>query len=171
MANKNIRSVVGRTQVRQTLANFIAPPSISGINQVFTTMPKRINFQTNALPNQINRCVAVIFIEDETESRIANGGVNSGWKRIDYTVAIQLFHHSLEREAEDAMADLDNTIDDLKELLRDGQHRLGDDTGVLIWQAAEPDISGTYGEPLSQNGTSIETWATIRFTVTQMIPV
>jgi hypothetical protein len=171
MTQNNIQKVVGRTQVRQTLASFIAPPSISGINQVFTTMPKRINFQDNALPSQINRCVAVIFIESEAESRIANGGVNSGWKRIDYTVVIQLFHHSLERMAEDAMADLDNTIDDLKELLRDGQHRLGDDSGVMVWQAAEPNIDATYGEPLSQNGTSIETWASIRFTVTQMIAV
>jgi hypothetical protein len=171
MAQQNIQKAVGRTQVRQTLASFIAPPAISGINQVFTTMPKRINFQENALPSQLNRCVAVIFIESEAESRIANGGVNSGWKRIDYTVVIQLFHHSLERYAEDAMADLDNTIDDLKELLRDGQHRLGDDSGVMVWQAAEPDIDATYGEPLSQNGTSIETWASIRFTVTQMIAV
>lgn len=171
MAQNNIKSVVGRTQVRQTLASFIAPPAISGINQVFATFPKRLNFQQNALPGQTNRCVAVIFIESENESRIANGGVNAGWKRVDYNVAIQLFHHSLERDAEDAMADLDNTIDDLKELLRDGQHRLGDTSGVLVWQAAEPGIQAEYGEPLSKNGTSIETWATIRFIVTQMIPV
>ena len=171
MSSQNIIKVVGRTQVRQTLATFIAPPAISGINQVFTSFPKRINFQVNALPSQINRCAAVIFIESENESRIANGGVNSGWKRIDYGMAIQLYHHSLERNAEDAMTDLDQIIDDLKELLRDGQHRLGDDSGIMIWQAAEPDINATYGEPLSQNGTSIETWATIRFTVTQMIAV
>lgn len=171
MAQQNIRKVVGRAQVRSALISFLAPPAISGINQVFATMPKRINFQVNALPSQINRCVAVIFIESESESRIANGGVNSGWKRVDYTVVVQLFHHSLARDAEDAMSDLDNTIDDLKELLRDGQHRLGDDSGVLIWQAAEPAIDVTYGEPLSQNGTSIETWASVRFIVTQMIAV
>lgn len=168
---QNIQKVVGRSQVRQTLATFIAPPAISGINQVFTSFPKRINFQVNALPSQKNRCAAVIFIESENETRIANGGVNSGWKRIDYTVVIQLFHHSLERNAEDAMADLDNTIDDLKELLRDGQHRLGDDSGIMIWQAAEPNIDAIYGESLSQDGTSTETWASIRFPVTQMIAV
>ena len=168
---QNIKSVVGRVQVRSTLASFIAPPAINGINQVFTSFPKRINFQENALPSQLNRCAAVIFIESENESRIANGGVSAGWKRVDYTVAIQLFHHSLERNSEDAMADLDQTIDDLKELLRDGFHRLGDTSGIQVWQAAEPDISATYGEPLSQKGGSTETWATIRFTVTQMIPV
>jgi len=166
-----IQQVVGRAQVRSTLATYLAPPAINGINQVFTSFPKRIDFQVNALPSQLNRCVCVIFIENETESRIANGGVNSGWKRVDYSVALQLFHHSSERNSEDAMASLDIIIDDLKELLREGDHRLGDTSGVLVWQGAEPIIDVAYGEPLSQNGTSTETWATVRFTVTQMIAV
>jgi hypothetical protein len=164
-----VKSVVGRTQVRSALATYLAPPTIPGINQVFTSFPKRINFQVNALPSQINRCACVIFIESEIESRIANGGVSNGWKRIDYSVVLQLFHHSLERNSEDAMADLDNIIDDLKEILRAGDHRLGDTNGIQIWQAAEPVIDVSYGEPLSQDGTSTETWASVRFTVTQMI--
>lgn len=164
-----VKSVVGRQQVRQVLANYLAPPTIPGINQVFTSFPKRIDFQVNALPSQINRCAAVIFIENETETRIANGGVSDGWKRIDYSIALQLFHHSLERDSKDAMADLDIIIDNLKEILREGDHRLGDASGVQIWQAAEPIIDVTYGEPLSQKGTSTETWATVRFIVTQMI--
>jgi hypothetical protein len=164
-----VKSVVGRQQVRSALATYLAPPTIPGINQVFTSFPKRIDFQVNALPSQLNRCAAVIFIENETESRIANGGVSNGWKRIDYSIALQLFHHSLERNSEDAMADLDIIIDDLKEILRAGDHRLGDTNGVQIWQAAEATIDVTYGEPLSQKGTSTETWATVRFIVTQMI--
>jgi hypothetical protein len=163
------KSVVGRQQVRSALATYLAPPTIPGINQVFTSFPKRIDFQVNALPSQQNRCAAVIFIENETETRIANGGVDNGWKRIDYSIALQLFHHSLERNSEDAMADLDIIIDDLKEILRAGSHRLGDTDGVQIWQAAEATIDVTYGEPLSQKGTSTETWATVRFIVTQMI--
>lgn len=161
--------VVGRQQVRAVLANYLQPPAVYGLNQVFTSFPKRINFQTNALPSQLNRCAAVIFIENETESRIANGGAYTGWKRIDYQVAIQLFHHSLERNAEDAMYDLDRIIDELKVVLRAGGHRLGDESGVQIWEAAEPNIDVSYGEPLSQKGTSTETWATMRFPVTQMI--
>ena len=159
---------VGRKQVRSTLASFIVPPAIDGINQVFTSFPKRIDFQVNSLPSQVNRCIAVIFIESETESRIAVGGAHSGWKRIDYTVVIQLFHHSLERLAEDAMDNLDAIIDDLKDKLR-SDHRFGDTSGTLVWQAAEPVIDVSYGEPLSQKGNSIETWASVRFTVTQMI--
>jgi len=165
------KSVVGRQEVRQTLFNYLAPPTIPNIQQVFTSFPKRIDFQVNALPSDINRCAMVIFIENETESRIANGGVNNGWKRVDYSIALQLFHHSLERNAEDAMHNLDIIIDDLKEILREGFHRLGDESGVQVWQAAEPAIDVTYGEPLSQKGTSTETWATVRFIVTQMIAV
>lgn len=163
------KTQAGRTQLRQILTNYLTPPAIDGINQVFSSMPKRINFQENALPSQINRCAAVIFIESESESRIAIGGADNGWKRIDYSVTIQLFHHSLERNAEDAMADLDSTVDNLKQYLRSNGHRFGDESGEFIWQGAEPAIDASYGEPLSQKGNSIETWASIRFIVTQMI--
>lgn len=159
---------VGRSQVRETLINFIQPPNVDGINQVFASLPKRIDFQVNALPSQQTRTAAVIFIESETENRIAVGGWHDGWKRIDYTVVIQLFTHSLARSAEEAMEDLDYTIDALKQRLR-SDHRFGDEDGYLVWQGAEPVIDVTYGEPLSLKGTSTEIWSSMRFIVTQMI--
>ena len=159
---------VGRAQARQQLFNFIQPPQVDGINQVFLSLPKRINFQVNSLPSQRTRTAAVIFIEDETETRIAVGGAHSGWKRVDYTVVIQLFTHSLQRSAEEAMNDLDYTIDCLKERLR-SDHNLGDASGILVWQGAEPAIDVAYGEPLSQDGTSTEIWSSMRFIITQMI--
>lgn len=175
MSNASPNLTVGRAQVRQTLYNFINPPQVDGINQVFTSLPKRIDFQVNALPSQQSRVAAVIFIESETETRIALGGFNgadngihAGWKRIDYTVVIQLFQHSLSRTAEEAMDDFDYVIDCLKERLR-SDHTFGDPTGILVWQGAEPVIDVAYGEPMSQKGTSTETWASVRFMVTQMI--
>lgn len=166
MINPNAQA--GRIQARQVLFNWIQPPNVDGINQVFMSLPKRINFQVNALPNQQTRTAAVIFIESETETRIAVGGAHSGWKRIDSTVVIQLFTHSTARSAEEAMADLDYTIDQLKKRLR-SDHNFGDTTGTLVWQGAEPAIDVTYGEPLSQNGTSVEIWSSMRFLITQMI--
>ena len=160
--------MAGRKDVRSTLANFIAPPAVDGINQVFTSFPKRIDFQVNALPSQLSRCAAVIHIESENENRLAIGGAHSGVKRIDYSVAIQLFHHSMERNSEDAMNDFDNVVDNLKTVLR-SDHQFGDPSGYLVWQGAEPLIDVTYGEPMSNDGTSTETWASVRFTVTQMI--
>lgn len=155
-------------QVRSTLALFIAPPIVDGLNQVFTSFPKRINFEINALPSQRSRCAAVIHVEYERENRLAIGGATSGIKRVDYGIAIQLFHHSLERESQDAMNDFDRIIDNLKTRLR-SDHQFGDTSGTLVWQGAEPVIEVEYGEPVSQNGTSTETWATVRFDVTQMI--
>ena len=125
------------------------------------------------MPSQRNRCAAVVFIESETETRIGLGGYTAagaatGIKKVDYSVAIQLFHHSLENNAEDAMADFDNVIDNLKNRLR-SDHQFGDKSGVLVWQAAEPVINTSYGEPMSSNGTATETWAVVRFDVTQVI--
>lgn len=159
---------VGRVQLRSTLYNFIQPPIIQGINQVFTSFPKRINFDVNALAGENNRAAAVIFIESETESRIAVGGAHSGWKRVDYSVVIQVFHHSLERNSEDAMANFDVMIDNLKQHLR-SDHNFGDPTGTFVWQGAEPAIDTLYSEPVTNKMGSTETWAAIRFEVTQMI--
>ena len=158
----------GRAAVRSTLATFIGNPPVQGINQVFTAFPKRIDFQVNALPSQLSRTAAVIHIESENENRLAIGGATSGIKRIDYTVVIQLFHHSMERKSEDAMADFDSVIDNLKTKLR-SDHQFGDSSSNLVWQGAEPVISVSYGEPVSNDGTSTETWASVRFDVTQMI--
>ena len=158
----------GRAAVRSTLANFIGQPNVQGLNQVFTSFPKRIDFQVNALPSQLSRAAAVIHIESERENRLAIGGATSGIKRIDYTVVIQIFHHSMERDSQDAMNDFDITIDNLNEKLR-SDHTFGDPSSNLIWQGAEPSIDVSYGEPMSNDGTSTETWASLRFTVTQMI--
>lgn len=159
---------MSRTSVRAQIVSYLQAGTITDLNQVFTTFPKRINFQVNATAGQLNRCAAVVFIASEQESRIALGGENSGWKRVDYGIIIQLFHHSLESDASDSMAAFDTTIDDLKDYLR-ADHRLGDPTGTIIWQGAEPEISVEYAEPSQSNGGATETWAGIQFTVTEML--
>ena len=169
---------MGRRIVREKVAQWISSAQIDTLNQVFTSFPKRINFQVNSFPGQNSRAAAVVFIENESESRLAIGGVapltdnngyGKGWKRVDYGVALQVFHHSLQREAENAMDDFDKLIDSIKDRLRSGQHTLGDDNPNEIWQAAEPNIDVQYGEPITNDQGSTETWAAIRFTVTQMI--
>ena len=162
---------MSRKQVRDHVADWIATEQITTLNQVFRSFPKRINFQVNAFPGQNSRAAAVVFIENESELRLSIGGAYDGWKRVDYTVALQIFHHSSQRNAEDAMDDFDCLIDTIKDRLRGGGHRLdlADSDGAIIWQAAEPSIDVQYGEPVTNDGGTTETWAAIRFTVTQMI--
>jgi hypothetical protein len=168
---------MSRSTVREAVRNWIATAQINTLNQTLSSFPKRINFQVNAFPGQNSRAAAVVFIESEQEMRIAIGGVapmntggaGKGWKRVDYGIALQVFHHSLQRNAEDAMADFDCLIDAIKERLRAGQHTLGVENPNIIWQAAEPGIDVQYGEPLTNEGGATETWAAIRFTVTEMI--
>lgn len=169
---------MSRKIVREKVAEWISSAQITTLNQVFTSFPKRINFQVNSFPGQNSRAAAVVFIENESESRIAIGGVSpmttdygagKGWKRVDYGVALQVFHHSLQRNSEDAMDDFDQLIDSIKERLRAGQHTLGDENPNEIWQAAEPSIDVQYSEPITNDSGATETWAAIRFTVTQMI--
>jgi hypothetical protein len=167
---------MSRKVVREAVQSWIASAQINTLNQTFTSFPKRIDFQTNSFPGQSSRAAAVVFIESEDEQRIAIGGVGNmpvgegfGIKRVDYSIALQIFHHSLQRNAQDAMDDFDELIDAVKTRLRQGQHTLGETNPNLIWQAAEPSISVQYGEPLTNEGGATETWCAIRFTVTEMI--
>ena len=160
--------MAGRVGVRDTLAKFIANPPIQNLNQVFTSFPKRINFQVNALPGQMTRSACVVFISAERENRLAIGGAHNGWKRVDYTVILQLYVHSLHNNAEEAMADFDILIDNIKERLR-SDHNFGDESGVLVWQGAEPVILGRYGEPATNQEGATDIFAELEFDVTEMI--
>jgi hypothetical protein len=160
--------MAGRVGVRDTLYAFISNPPIQDLNQVFTSFPKRIDFQVNAQAGQMSRAAVVIFIQSETENRLAIGGAHSGWKRVDYSVILQIFHHSLHQQAETAMADFDTLVDAIKTRLR-SDHNFGDPTGILVWQGAEPVINGVYGEPSTSAEGATETFAELQFDVTEMI--
>jgi len=160
--------MAGRVGVRNTLAAFISNPPIENLNQVFTSFPKRINYQVNSQPGQLTRSAVVVFIAAETETRLAIGGATSGWKRVDFTVVLQVYTHSLHRNAEDVMDDFDVLIDNIKERLR-SDHTFGDTTGNLVWQGAEPVINARYGEVTTTNEGASEVFAEIEFLVTEMI--
>jgi hypothetical protein len=160
--------MAGRSGVRSTLSAFIANPPIETLNQVFTSFPKRINFQVNALPGQMTRSAVVVFIAAERENRLAIGGATNGWKRVDYTVILQVYAHSLHPNSEDVMTDFDTLIDNIKERLR-SDHNFGDPTGNLVWQGAEPVINGRYGEPATNNEGATDIFAELEFDVTEMI--
>jgi hypothetical protein len=87
--------MAGRVGVRDTLYAFISNPPIQDLNQVFVSFPKRIDFQVNAQAGQMSRAAVVVFIQSETENRLAIGGAHSGWKRVDYSVILQIFHQQL----------------------------------------------------------------------------
>lgn len=160
---------MSRAEVRAAVGNWVAAANVPNLNQIFTSFPKRINFQENAAPGTASRAAGVVFIQQESEGRLAVGGPTDGWKRIDYEVEFQIFFHSMANYGQDAMDDFDAIIDGVKDQLRAGGHRLGMPDGDTIWQAAEPDISVVYGEPKTNDGGAVEIWAGIAFTVTQMI--
>ena len=160
--------MAGRTGVRATLYSFLSTPAITNLNQVFTSFPKRIDFQVGATAGQMSRAAAVIFIASETESRIAIGGATNGWKRVDYTIIVQIYQHSLQRNAEDCMTDFDTLVDAVKTRLR-SDHNFGDSTGTLVWQGAEPQIRARYGEPVTSKEGATEIFAEIEFDATEMI--
>lgn len=160
--------MAGRVGVRAQLTTFLTTPAIANVGQVLNSFPKTLNFQVGSTAGQMSRCALVVFIQSDSETRLAIGGATNGWKRVDYSVIVQIFHHSLHRAAEDAMADFDTLIDAVKTRLR-SDHNFGDTTSSLVWQGAEPSINGTYGEPNTIANGATETFASLQFDVTEMI--
>jgi hypothetical protein len=159
---------MSRSTVRQQVATYLQSGYISGLNQIFTSFPKRINFQTNAQPGIPSRAALIVFIQNENESRIAIGGAHSGWKRVDFNLILQVYFQSSQNGAEKAMDDFDTLIDGIKDRLR-ADHNFGDITGNIVWQGAEPAITTSYGEPATSDGGVTDIYAQIQFLVTEMI--
>ena len=59
--------MAGRAGVRLTLSKFLSNPPVETLNQVFTSFPKRINFQVNSQPGQLSRSADVIYIGNKFE--------------------------------------------------------------------------------------------------------
>lgn len=163
-----VTTLTGRAAVRATLTNFISNPPIQNVNQVMPSFPKYINYEVNAQPGQLTRSAVVVYIADEYENRLAIGGAHSGWKRVDYTVILQIFCISFHRDSLSVMADFDDVVDNIKARLR-SDHTFGDPSGNLVWQGAEPVIQARYGEPSTEKEGVTEIFAEIQFPVTQMV--
>jgi len=163
-----VPQLTGRSAVRAQLSAFLMNPPIENLNQVMPSFPKFINYEVNAAPGQMTRAAGVVYIADENETRLAIGGAHSGWKRVDYTVIVQVFCLSFHRNSLDVMSDFDIIVDNIKERLR-SDHNFGDPSGNLVWQGAEPVIQGRYGEPSTEKEGVTEIFAEIQFPVTQMI--
>jgi hypothetical protein len=163
-----VPTLTGRSAVRAQLSSFLLNPPIANLNQVMPSFPKFINYEVNSEPGQMTRAAGVIYIADEYETRLAIGGATNGWKRVDYTVIIQIFSLSFHRNSIDVMNDFDVIVDNIKERLR-SDHNFGDPSGNLVWQGAEPVIQARYGEPSTEKEGVTEIFAEIQFPVTQMI--
>jgi hypothetical protein len=160
---------MSRATVRAAIAAYFAPPAVVGLNRVYTSMPKRVegpNFRDMQPAGTYSGAVAIINIESESETRRSIGGEHSGWKRVSYTVALDIYSHSIHRRSEDAMADFDTVIDGVKAHLRSNR-RLED--YPQIFEAGEIFLDGDYGEPKVLQDGSTEIWGTVRFEVSEFI--
>lgn len=153
---------------------WLAPPD--QLDAVVTSFPKRINFKETArVRSSKTHAVAVVFIRRQTEGRLSIGapvlgtlgGQHLGWKRVDYDTVLQVFTESTQRDAQDAMADVDALADALHARAV-ASHTFGQ-TEDVIWSVAEPTLLIEFGEPLINKASAVEQWFQLAFTTTQMI--
>jgi hypothetical protein len=132
-------------------------------------MPKRIpgtDFCYGQAAGTKSGAVGLVQIVAENEERIAIGGATSGKKWVHYTVELQVYCHSIEMHAEDAMAFFDSVIDDVKATLR--SDRWLNDYPV-IFEAGERSLVGIYGEPKVLADGASEIWGAVQFEVSEVL--
>jgi hypothetical protein len=155
--------------VRSAVVEFFAPPSVPGLNKIYSSHPKRItgsDFHAGRPSGELTGSVAVVGILSETEERIATGGEHSGKKWVHYAVELQVLLNSREQHSETAMADFDQVVDAVKERLR-SDRRLND--FPVIFEAGEKQLDGEYGEPRLLEDGSTEIWGAVRFEVSEIL--
>ena len=160
---------MSRASVRAAVTTFFQPSAVTGLNKVYSSMPKRIpgtDFCYGQAAGTKSGAVGLVQIVAENEERIAIGGATSGKKWVHYTVELQVYCHSIEMHAEDAMAFFDSVIDDVKATLR--SDRWLNDYPV-IFEAGERSLVGIYGEPKVLADGASEIWGAVQFEVSEVL--
>ena len=160
---------MSRASVRAAVTTFFQPTAVTGLNRVYSSMPKRIpgtDFRYGQAAGTKSGAVGLVQIVAENEERIAIGGATSGKKWVHYTVELQVYCHSIEMHAEDAMAFFDSVIDDVKATLR--SDRWLNDYPV-IFEAGERSLVGIYGEPKVLADGASEIWGAVQFEVSEVL--
>lgn len=160
---------MSRATVRAAIRDYFIPPTVPGLNTIYTAAPKRIEgtaFRAGQPAGTESGAVGVIHLVDEWEERIAIGGEHSGKKWVHYTVEMQIFLHSVRRRSEQAMDDFDEVVDNFKAALR-ADRRLND--WPIVFEAGEKSLEGEYGEPRVLQDGSTEIWGAVRFEVSEIL--
>ena len=167
---------MSRATVRAALKEFLAPPTVDGLNTVFGTPPKTLmdhTYTEGQPPGTASGAVGALFIEGQEDTPSATDGAG-GFRMTTYQAQVQVFHMSIEPDADDAMAHFDHVIDGLVDRLR-ADPSLGTGTGGpigsgQILSGAYEHLSVQFGEPeeAGETGGAIATWAVVRFPVAEM---
>ena len=164
-----------RSLARQAIKDWLDAGEILYLDKVFVAPPLRLSFPQYS-QNDHHNCQIVVFIDDQGEMRMSLGGANSGKKRIDYMIALEIYYRCTLPDPETAQDVFDDLVDAINARLR-ADRRLGVSDSLnsesVIWQAGE----GGYGiqidfkDPADGNigGEPIEHYARMRFEVTQWI--
>lgn len=169
---------MSRKTVRAGIATWLRS-SVPGLNTVYAGLPRVIPataFFPAASTGQISGAVCCVHLPTDGESRVAVGGATGGWKRIDYTVELQLFFRRTAPAALNAgngatgdagivaTAEFDDLVDAIKDRIRADRTAAG-----AVWQWGEARFSGRYGD-LVERGDALDLWATLTTQATEFIP-
>lgn len=158
---------MSRATVRKAVRDWFDTPDIPLLGTVRASKPSPTWPATDfSYTDGQSIGAAYVYIERVQESRVTMPAV-TGWKRLDYDVALVILFRSTLKDTDAATDDLDLLIEQVKSRLRKDL-RLGQAPNV-IWQAGVTLVEDISDETKYSNQVN-ETWCAVRFDVTEMIP-
>lgn len=172
---------MGAKEVRTVIADYFAPPTVTGLGKVFRAMPywaggDEWDFDVD----NAWAAVGYVHLTQDAETRIGLGGEEGGQKMIVYTVGLVLLFKWLipdpmpiELDADMYVGFLDELIDSVKDRVR-ADRTFGCGVGGPIWQAGEgdgentPDLRVQRDLPRLRAGV-IQSWQVVEFTVQEVV--
>lgn len=161
---------MSRAAIRDAVTARIADSDIIGFASAFPAPPRVIPgaaFEAGQQAGQGWGVVSITHITATRDLRVAIGGEHSGWKRVDYDLALEVILHwaRTDDDGSGATVALDQFLDDLKDWIR--SDRRAATSNDVVWQWGE-DVSDAVGEPVMTDQL-IAITAVVRTTVTQFI--
>jgi hypothetical protein len=168
---------MGRTFIRQTVANWFAPPAVEGLNTVYTASPRwapGADFFQGAPAGTESGAIAFPYVEESHRTRIALQGAPPGGKMAYYTIGLVVRFVSNAAEVQAAQDDHDNLIDAIVVRLESDKLLGTGSNPERVFMAGEGDsVNGAdvhvQSDLPKQHGTQVTVWSVVRFAVLEYI--
>jgi len=168
---------VSRTTVRSAIASYLESANVTYLSTVKPFPAKftpEMEFYEGEDPGVQSGAIVYLYIEQETEHRIALGGAHGGQKVVEYVFHLDCFFRSTKRKTEDVGADNETFLDSLLSAIR-ADRNAGNPSVVFQWGegvlpgSADLEVTSYYPRTLNGAGSTTQVFSSVRVSVVEIL--
>ena len=171
---------MSRATVREQIYNYLVGaeiPFLSTVKPFPAKFTPEMEFYAGEDPGHTSGAIIYLYIERETEKRIALGGPHNGRKAVEYRMVLDCFMRSSRRKAEDAGFDNETFLDALVLAIRADRTAGTEGKPFPIFQWGEGvfpggddiDVTSYYPRLLNGGASVTEIYCSVRVSVVEIL--